>query len=265
MNIKGWNKNVEDLLKNWSQQVTINENEYRKKGAYYRKWYLGIGVFIATVQTGVITSLVNLIINNESSSMIDPCSDNINQILLIVVTVVEAIVLVVQGIDKFFDFGAGSEKFYDSAKEYNALSKLIDTTLTLPRADRDYAREVLLSVRQQFSKIQETSPNLPPIDIINKLDMCIYENPSHAKGNVEDKDEVSDDNSVIINIPPSPPKDNIIHFDDEVDLISNATQCKTEALMKTYKSEVARNYDKNDKFKNFIYQWNRLEAHDEDD
>ena len=111
MNIKGWNKNVEDLLKNWSQQVTINENEYRKKGAYYRKWYLGIGVFIATVQTGVITSLVNLIINNESSSMIDPCSDNINQILLIVVTVVEAIVLVVQGIDKFFDFGAGRKMF----------------------------------------------------------------------------------------------------------------------------------------------------------
>ena len=109
----------------------------------------------------------------------------------------ETLILIAQGIDKFFNFGSGSEQFYEAAKDHNALSRLIDATLTLPRKDRDMAREVLLGIRQQFNQIQDSSPNLPPNSIVHKLDMCIYDDPNKARGNyceISNKSSPSPDN-----------------------------------------------------------------------
>lgn len=277
MPINGWNKSSEQLLENWSRQISINENEYRKRGTYYRNWYYAFGLFEVIAGTGGVITLINVIINIVNNQ--DDCEQNVQLGLLIFIAVLESIIVVAQGIDKFFNFGSGSEQYYDAAKEHNALCRLIDTTLTLPRVNRDQAREVLLSVRHQFDQIQDNSPNLPPNDIIHRLHMCIYENPEQAKG-VRAVDCSASSSNMLLNIvgdrnsprpngaqevelPESPPEEN---KEEDEENISNGHQCKFNQRLREKKKEVIANEIKRRPsiFKPLEYQWRRMQQHEED-
>ncbi len=269
----GWTKSVERLLKNWSQQISINEDEYRKRGTYYRAWYYAFGVFSVIAQTGALTTLINVIISIINTP--DKCKpSNVNLGLLVFIAVMETLILIAQGLDKFFNFGSGSEQYYEAAKDHNALSRLIDATLTLPRIDRDRAREVLLSIRQQFNQIQDNSPNLPPNAIVHRLDMYIYENPSHAKGHgdrVTQVDDVEDidgsppvpEAAVAVDLPESPSED--LSYDSDEEHVSIAQKCKFGVQMQEQKGEATREHHRNLVLPNLEYQWRRMEQHAEEE
>ena len=278
MATNGWTKNVERLLRNWSQQISINENEYRKQGSYYRNWYYVFGAFIVIAQTGALTTLINVVISMNTDK--DECKKTeAAAVLLVIVAVIETFVLVAQGIDKFFNFGSASEQYYEATKDHNALSRLIDSTLTLPRNDRDVAREVLLSVRQQFNQIQNNSPNLPPNAFIHRLEMCIYDNPEQAKGRQPDGViTIGSDQSIMpedfgsppipentraVALPASPPEDSSHDSDEEY--VSNAQRCNFDQQLHIQKQQAAREQHQNRRLRNLEYQWRRMEQHAEDD
>ena len=247
---KGWNNDVELLLKNWSKQILINEKEYRNRGYYYKKWYYGIGVFMIVSQTSVLSTLFNSIF-----------SDNEEQISIIFVTIMEFIILIVQGIDKFFNFGSASEQFFEASKNHNVLNRLIDTTLILPRPDRDAAREVLLSIRHQFNQLQDDCPPLPAQSIIHDLDLCIYQNPVEAKGKHPYKKDLSRSNSITIDIPESPPEDKLKY---SCDYVKNSQLHKFNEKLNKEKRELSIEESKKGGIsKNLEYQWNRLQHHEE--
>nr|QBK87244.1 MAG: uncharacterized protein LCMAC201_01460 [Marseillevirus LCMAC201] len=251
----GWTITTEQLLRNWSQQISINENEYRQRGTYYRKWYYGIGVIIGLIQTSIICTLLNALGRNDSSFTI-----------IIIITGLEAIVFIANGIDKFFNFAAGSEKFYEAAKEHNALSRLIDSTLAFPRSERDNARNVILLIRQQFNQIKDNSPNLPPNDVIHKLDMCIYENPHEARGNMGiGITLVGTETRISIKTPHNTenvglPECSTGH-DEE---INNVRRNKFEAQLQEQKVVAKEKQEYHGILKNLEYQWGRMEQHSED-
>ena len=270
----GWTKSIERLLKNWSQQISINEDEYRKRGTFYRAWYYAFGVFSVIAQTGALTTLINVIVSIINTP--DKCKpSNVNLGLLVFIAIMETLILIAQGLDKFFNFGSGSEQFYEAAKDHNALSRLIDATLTLPRIDRDSAREVLLSVRQQFNHIQDNSPNLPPNAIVHRLDMYIYENPSQAKGQcdrVTQVDNMEEDidgsppvpeDAVAVDLPESPSED--LSHDPDEEHVSIAQQCKFGAQIQEQKGAATREHHRKRALRILEYQWRRMEQHAEEE
>lgn len=275
----GWTGDAERLLKNWSRQISINEDQYRKRGAYYRNWYWAFGVFLAIAQTGILTTLVNVIVSITSNAKHTECAaDKVNVGALIFVAVMGSIILVAQGIDKFFNFGSGSEQFFDAAKDHNALSRLIDATMMLPRSDRDDAREVLLSIRQQFDQIQYNSPNLPPSEIIHRLDMCIYDDPHLARGNRSSTVYLPSPETInILNSPPPlPPTVETVQLPPDTDTDTEATtsteDCVSATRMCHFNSQLQEQKTDTEKaeqnkkglLKYLEYQWRRLERHAEE-
>ncbi len=261
--INGWSVNIERLLSNWSQQISINENEYRKRGTYYRYWYYGFGMVILLIHTSILSTLLNTLVRQDGNSNI-----------IIVITILETIVFLANGIDKFFNFASDSAKFYEAAKEHNALSRLIDSSLAFSRTERDNARDVLLSIRQQFNQIKDNSPDLPPNNIIHKLEMCIYENPREARGNkgtgvilvgAEHKFSVkTPHNKKNISLPESPPRDDEVLAHNE-ETINNAHRHKFKAQLQVQKKVAAKEHQSHGVLKNLEYQWRRMEQHAEED
>ncbi len=253
--INGWSVNVERLLKNWSQQISINENEYQKRGSYYRNWYYGFGLVILIIHTSILSTLLNTLVRQDN-----------NFTTTIVITILETIVFLANGIDKFFNFANGSAKFYEAAKEHNALSRLINSTLALSRRERDNAKDVLLSIRQQFNQINDNSPNLSPNNVIHKLEMCIYENPQEARGNTGTAEIVSariPHTKKVIDLPGSPPNENI-EYDLGEETISNAHRHKFVAQLQEQK-KIAVKKQQHGALRNLEYQWRRMEQHGEED
>ena len=97
----GWDRNIELLLANWSEQIIINEYEYRKRANFFKKLYNIFGVFGIIAQTGALTSLINAIASKDYG------------IILIIVAVLETLILIADGIDTFFNFGGACEKYYE--------------------------------------------------------------------------------------------------------------------------------------------------------
>lgn len=236
----GWTKQIEKLLRKWDTQITLNEIEYRKRGTFYRKWYFGVGIFLVISQTGAVTTLINIIISILSQQPIgggdcsQPTAYNpATTIILVIVAVIQTIILIVQGIDKFFNFGAAVEQYYSAANDHVTLSRLIESILSLPKKDRDHAREVIVSIRQQFTNIQNNSPNLPHNVAIREL-KCPTETES---------------------IPG-------IRINSDTDVGIAQKQRFKQQLSET------RNTMRNDPEKsfmdNFNFQWRRMNEHDEE-
>lgn len=220
--LKGWTPSTEGLLQNWSKQISINEREHRKRGSWYGSTYVGSSIIVNfTIGIGVVL-LIYFLASNDSSS---------NAIIISIV--LEALGLVANILSQILNFGSKSKDYYDAAKDFNALARLIDGTLTLRRKDRDNAREFLLSVRQQFDSIQDNSPNLPNNRIIHKLELRIYQDPEKAKGNSRcnsPEEEVSPSSSepeVIVGIPdllPNPNQDVLPNPNEDLLPIPNPTK-----------------------------------------
>lgn len=279
-NINGWNKTLEKLLVNWSQQISINESVCIKRGYKLKVYYYCFGVFIIIAQTGALTTLINAIATGNNGN------------ILIVVAILETLSLIAQGIDTFFDFSSASKVYYNSSREFNSLSRFIDSTLAIPRKDRELARELVLSIRKQFNDINTTCPQLPLNKIIHKLDMSIYENPHEAVGiknnieninvdytkgilYVEDKTppkvtvEIKNEK---VELPENSPekKQLVITFDDilqsDEEIISNSTENKVREQLQLKKSIKKREeFDKKNPISKILeYQWRRFEQHNDD-
>ena len=249
----GWTSNIERLLQNWSKQVTVNEHEYRKRGAYHRRWYIAFGIFLIVGESGALTVLINDIVAiiYKDAKNDDNCEGVAIGSVLIIVAIMMTLILIAQGIDKFFNFGSRSEKFYEAAKDHTAFARLIDATIISPREDRDPAREVLMSIRFQFDQIQFTSPNLPPNIMIHGLEMLIYNDPQEAKGILCSKSERN-----IIEMSPPP------QIPDKTEIVT---------LPNPLPSEESDNVSHQRRFgaqlqaqKALDYQWRRFERHAED-
>ena len=270
----GWTRSTEKLLRNWSQQISINEAAYRKKGAFYRGWYWGMGVIMVFFQTGALITIVNLVLDLYSSD--DSSGSLAFANTLLFVGIIEVLVLIAQGIDKFFNFGSASEQFFEAAKEHNALGRLIDSTLTLPRNDRSSAKDVLISIRQQFDALQYTSPNLPPNEIVHRLDMCIYEDPEQARGKTKTGIvDRGDGKGLPVEevLEGSPPPDyakqvklkSPLGQSDDDEYVSNAQKLNLNKEFREQKNKAKLAQHNSKKFKNLEYQWGRMQQHDEED
>lgn len=261
--MNGWTKNAEKLLRNWSQQISINESEYRKRGSYYRNWYYAFGAFIVIAQTGALTTLIQLIFTMDTNADDSGNCNTTSKGLLIFVAGMGILILVAQGLNTFFNFGSGSEQYFEASREHNALSRLIDTTMMLPRNERDQSREVLLAIRQQFDQMQNNCPSLPPNAVIHRLDMCIYDDPNQAKGHFErDVEDSVPENAMQVILPKSPPGESTFESDEEHIGITQQTKLNTN--LQKQKTLVAKDEKKKKLMRNLEYQWERMEQHAED-
>lgn len=248
MSTNGWNSKVEKLLNNWSKQIDINEAQYRERGAYFRKMYYIFGIVDIFLETGALVTLINVLIN---ISKVDTKPVGVLYISLLgIVLGLETTVFTIHAFEKFFNFGGVSEQFYESAKDYDALRRLINMTLTLPRRDRDKARGVILSIKEQFNIIQRTSPNVPPHKVVKELDMNIYDNPEEAKGERSTSSGTT------------------VHYSEENDeplQVPIGQQCKFNEQMKFHRDAVNRDYEQNKILGGLEYQWRRFEQHDDEE
>lgn len=256
MTTGGWTKKVELLLQNWSRQISINEAEYRRGGVKKRRLYRGLAVFLIISQTGALTTLVNTIMSIMTGQSTKDCIGNISTTIagaLIFIAIMGTITLIVQGVDKFYNFGAVSEQYFQAAKNLKALSRLVDSMLSLKRADRDPAREALLAIRQQFDQILNSSPDLPNNDIIHRLDLVIYENPAVAKGMTRTSLETD---AKPVKLPQSPPDDRELEPDEEH--VSIGQLCRMGVQMQNELAGAENDAVRKNFLNSFDYQWNRL-------
>jgi len=257
--MNGWDNTIEKLLANWSQQISINENEYRKHATNYKKLYYIFESFCIITQTGSLTTLINAIANDSGI------------IVYIIVAVLDSLNLVVAALSTFFNFAGISEKYYEAAKDHGALSRFIDSTLSLPRKDRGHSKEVVLSIREQFNNlIKDNTLQLPPNKIIHRLDMCIYEDPNNAIGNssigllasprkddisiIIDKSNNSSGNSSTVNLP---------DLDGE-HVINHEQKCNIRKQLIIERKNVENEIKNKGILSNLEYQWGRLANHDEE-
>ena len=240
----------------------------------YRYWYFALGIISIISQTGSLTVLIDAI-----------SRDNTTLNIMIIVALMETVVLITQGIDKFYNFGAGSEKYFDAVKEHDALKKFIDLTLSLPRKDRDNARETLLSIKKQFEDIRNNSPIISYNKIVHKLDMCIYENPEIARGMSTQARGLSEIPTIVQTMSPQQmekgldkhielPVAHDLHNNQllltfkkqepDEELISHQTMNNVKTKLLKSKLDASTSLDKRN-FNLFEYQWKRLEEHNETD
>jgi len=228
---KKWSKKIKKLLQNWRQQISINENQHLYRGSKYKFIYRGFSIFDIISKAGILSILITAITNNH-----------VNLSILILITIMESITATTDSISIYFDFGTLSEKHFTSAREYNSLSKLIDSTLALKPSDRDNPKEFITLIMKKFTKIAENSPSLPFNNVVHNLDLQIYNNPKDACGlkNSSSETDKTETNLETVKIVPVP------------ESLKNSV--KFETAMET--SNIVRpNY--------FTYQWNRLETETE--
>lgn len=225
-----WSRKIRKLLINWSKQITINETEHIFRGNRYKFINKGLNFFDIVGKTGILTTLISAIANQ-----------NVTLVLIVWLTVIDALILTTDSISIFFDFGGLSEKHFSASKEYNSLSKLIDSTLALEPEDRDNPKEFLTLVMKKFSNISGNAPNLPYNAKVHKLDLQIYENPEDARG---DKDSTSSE---------EPPSIEMVRVTPEPETPRN--RVRFESGMMTPRTERAPRTE-NSRYLN--YQWNRL-------
>lgn len=280
--INGWDKTLEKLLVNWSQQVSINEEALRNRGSTLLHWSYVFAIVITIAQASAITVLSAVII-----SMIEDAS-SANVGLVVFAAVAELLVSIVQGVDKYFSPASASVEYFNSAKDHNALSMLIDSILALPRRKRDQAHEVIVSIRDQFRIIKKNAPYLPHNKIVHKLEMCIYEDPQKACGKKNEFDisqtvgilnnrEESPKTETTITVPktvqmPSPTPQNqqlLITFQEETapdeEIVSTTNTLKYRKKLEENKANIKKedNQNKNGLLKILEYQWGRMEEHDD--
>jgi len=228
---KKWSKKIIRLLQNWRQQISINENQHLYRGSKYKFIYRGFSIFDIISKAGILSILITAITNN-----------NVNLPILILITIMESITTATDFITIYFDFGTLSEKHFTSAREYNSLSKLIDSTLALQSSDRDDPKQFITLIMKKFSKIADNSPDLPFNDVVHKLDLQIYNNPKDAcglKNSSSDDSDKTDNTTNLETVKITPIQESL------------KSSVKFESIMET--SEIARpNY--------LTYQWNRLET-----
>lgn len=281
----GWTSSIEKLLINWSQQILINEHVYLNYGQKYHNLYVIFGIVIIVIEAGSLMTILNLI------------TQEANKNILIGVAVLQSITIIFQMIDKFFNFGSSSEKYYEAGKNHNALSKFINSTLVLPRKDRGDAREIIISIRNQFNELKNTTPTLPSNKIIHKLDMMLYEDPKEACGDKPEKtirigqskglffrssNQIEKQEAVIelpditekVELPKSSAEDLnekqlIITFkrkesDSDEETVRQQTSTMIREKIQQSKTEASKQQEYNKNFMNIInYQWSRLEEHGE--
>ncbi len=249
----GWNRNIENLLKSWSQQISDIVTIHNDKGKLCQKLYMIFGGILILFQTGSLVTLINNVATtaiNSKYNITDPTQqaqynqdriDSMNN-LIYAITAINIFILVVQGLNTFFNWGTGAEKHFSAANEVNALSRLISITLTLKRKDRDPAKDVLNSVRTQFDDIMKNSPiqNVPALTV-----------PAPTKEIKEIKL-----NFKTRTITPTDIKEK--NDDSDAEEISNSYKSKFMTEFQKQKLESARENSKG-VLGNLQYQWQRFE------
>lgn len=167
-----WTSSVKNLLINWKQQININEKQHLLKADKTKK----INLILETIDTLGNTSVFTILLTVVSQQII-------SMSLLYAALVTESLVLACSGILGWYEPGMLSQKHYTDAKEYNALAKLIDSTLALePDEDGNDPKEFVALVRKRFEVISENAADLPYDDKVHHLELQIYENPEDARG-----------------------------------------------------------------------------------
>jgi hypothetical protein len=164
-----WTSSVKNLLINWKQQININEKQHLLKADKTKK----INLILETIDTLGNTSVFTILLTVVSQQII-------SMSLLYAALVTESLVLACSGILGWYEPGMLSQKHYTDAKEYNALAKLIDSTLALEPDDDP--KEFVALVRKRFEVISENAADLPYDDKVHHLELQIYENPEDARG-----------------------------------------------------------------------------------
>jgi hypothetical protein len=251
--INGWTPQSERLLKNWGQMVSINESEYRKRGSRAKYCYTCWGTALIILQVGTLVIFLSTVI-----SIIARQGVEVNDYVLFTLTgLSQFITPIFQGLTSFFNFGSVAERHFQAAKDHTAMRRLIDTILSLPRSERDNAREVLLSLRQQFNLLQDHSPSLPVSSSIRELENKIYDNPRQAiiqqqLGGIQ----------VVIDLPSDSANTEPVETVDMSDeYISVKGRCKVSEQLAAERTILDRN---SAAYKLLEYQHRRMEEHAEE-
>lgn len=241
----GWNTDIENLLKTWIKQIEAIVKNHTDRGNLCKKLYLIFGAILILFQTGSLVTLINNVasvaINNEYNST-DPYSQiaydqariNANDNLTYAITALQIFILIVQGLDKFFNWSTGAEKHFTTANDFNGLSRFISVTLSLKRKDRDAAKDVLNSIQSQFNDIMKNAPLLP-------------DSPELQVPDAAPEDDAKD---LKINIGPD------LSGDGQV---SDTYRSKFMVEYQKQKLESARENQKPGVLGNLQYQWQRFE------
>jgi hypothetical protein len=164
-----WTSPIKKLLINWKQQININEKQHLLKADKTKK----INLVLETIDTLGNTSVFTILLTVVSQQIISIS-------LLYIALIMESFVLTCSGILGWYEPGILSQRHYTDAKEYNALAKLIDSTLALEPDDNP--KEFVALVRKRFEVISENAADLPFDDKVHHLELQIYENPDDARG-----------------------------------------------------------------------------------
>jgi hypothetical protein len=186
-----WTREVKDLLINWRQQININENEHLFRANRFKYLDNFLTIF-DIISNGAIFIILLSAIPNEYLS----------KGLLISATTIDAFVIIGILITSTYNFGVFSQRHFEAAREYNTLSKLIVSTLSLRTHERGNEKHFVEFVRKRFETIAENSISLPFNKKIHQLELQIFEDPDNARGRPNGfektsyrKDSIDDDSA----------------------------------------------------------------------
>lgn len=171
-----WNSKIKGLLINWKQQITINEQQHLIRADRTKK----VNMFLELVDTLGNASVLTILVSASAQNFI-------SETLLYITTVINSFTFACSGILGWYSPGVLSQKHYSDAKEYNALVKLIDSTLAI-EPDED-PKEFVTTVRRRFEEIADDAADIPYNDMVHSLELQIYNNPKDACGDRESSED----------------------------------------------------------------------------
>lgn len=166
-----WSQEIINLLKNWKEQININENAHLFRATRYKYLNNFFIIFNFIGNTSVLITLLTAF--SDRVLNYDP---------LIFVTVVSGLTMLSSSLSDYYDFSECSHKNFEDAKKYNDLGKFVTSTISLPSRERGDAKETVEYIRKKFMKISEESMDLPYNKKVHQLELQIFENPKDARG-----------------------------------------------------------------------------------
>ena len=143
-----WNTNIENLLIKWNYNIRELVKEHYKNGSKKRKLNIFISIINMICVSGTITSTLNSLLNESTMG------------LLLFQIILELIIVLCIGIDKYLQLENKAHSHYFTSREYLALSNMISSTLILERNERMDVPTILHSVQDQLKEIEMNAPEI---------------------------------------------------------------------------------------------------------
>lgn len=144
-----WNEQTESILSRWLYHCRIFGILHQKSHKYYKhvNWYFNVPIIILSTLTGMSNLAISSILPLQYNTLAQVCIGSLNMVVSVLSTLLT-----------YFQYPVLEVKHQQAYLSYSRLVLDLETELRLERNRRGDCRTILKQTKQEFEKLQESSP-----------------------------------------------------------------------------------------------------------